>query len=59
MKNEERWNAFLQSGKVSDYLNYVGVGERNDSRTGNRTGKEREQREGASEGHGSVSGYHW
>lgn len=62
MKNEESWNTFVRSGKVSDYLNYAGVsGKSNDSwMTGSRSDeRERGQHEGASEGYGAVGSYHW
>lgn len=61
MENEESWNTFARTGRVSDYLEYV-----NNSRPGgdsfdsrNSVKEERGQREGTSDGNGIVGSYHW
>ena len=59
MENEEKWNVFARTGRVTDYLAYV-----ENTRSSGRTeaafwGKERNRREGTSEGNGAVSGCHW
>lgn len=56
MENEESWNTFVRTGRVLDYLEYART-----SRTDgiNSVKEERGQREGTSDGHGTVSRYHW
>lgn len=56
MENEESWNTFVHTGKVSDYLEYAKAG-RSDGI--NSVKEERGQREGTSNGNGTVSRYHW
>ncbi len=61
MGNEAYWNTFTRTGKVSDYLAYVGDGKKRDERTGweNARKEERGQREGTSNGNGAFGSYHW
>ncbi len=56
MENEESWNAFVQTGRVSDYLDYA-KSSRSDGV--NSVKEERGQREGTSDRDGTVSSYHW
>ncbi len=56
MENEESWTTFMNTGSVSDYLEYART-----SRTDgiNSVKEERGQREGTSDGNGTVGRYHW
>lgn len=70
MENEENWNTFARTGKVSDYLKYAGSSESQSNRgdgTADSSGRaatsgmreERGQREGTSEGYGAFGSFHW
>ncbi len=59
MENEESWNTFARTGKVTDYLNYTGSSYAGENSAGNGMREERGQRERASDGNGTLSGYHW
>lgn len=59
MGNEESWNTFTRTGRVSDYLAYVGDGRQRDNGWENERKEERGQREGTSNGNGAVGSYHW
>lgn len=61
MGNEENWNTFARTGRVSDYLAYVGDGRQREGNTGweNSGKEERGQRERASDGHGAFGSNHW
>ena len=54
MGNEESWNTFTRTGRVSDYLAYVGDGRQCDNGWENTRKEERGQREGTSNGNGAV-----
>jgi len=56
MEKENYWDTFARTGRVSDYLEYV---ENNRSSSMNSMKEERGQREGTSDGDGTVSRYHW
>lgn len=61
MRNEETWNTFTRTGRVADYLAYVGYGKRQEE-SGNWKNAEKEergQREGTSDGNGAFGSYHW
>ena len=59
MGNEESWNTFTRTGRVSDYLAYVGDGRQRENSWENARKEERGQREGTSNGNGAVGSYHW
>lgn len=61
MGNEESWNTFARTGRVSDYLTYAGYGKRQEESANweNVRKEEREQRERASDGNGAFGSYHW
>ena len=61
MGNEESWNTFARTGRVSDYLAYAGYGNRQEESAnwGNVRKEERERREGTSDGNGAFGSYHW
>lgn len=59
MGNEESWNTFTRTGRVSDYLAYVGDGRQCDNGWENARKEERGRREGTSNGNGAVGSYHW
>ena len=59
MRNEQDWETFARSGRVSDYLAYVGSGEKKENRGKNAVREERGQREGTCDGNGAFGGYHW
>lgn len=56
MEEQNRWNIFTQTGRVSDYLSYV---EENRERATNSVKEEREHSEETTYGHGAVSNDHW
>lgn len=51
MEKQNRWNTFFQTGKVTDYLEYLK--ERRETVT-NSTKEERGHREGTSDGNGAF-----
>ncbi len=60
MENTEGWNTFSQTGKVSDYLDYVKESsEKSSYSNGTGSREERGQREGTGEGNGAVGSHHW
>lgn len=61
MGNEENWNTFARTGRVSDYLAYVGDGRQHDGNAGweNSRKEERGRRDRASDGNGAFSSNHW
>ena len=61
MGNEEYWNTFTRTGRVEDYLTYVGDGRKSEQRVGwdSARKEERGQREGTSNGNGAFGSYHW
>ena len=61
MGNEENWNTLARTGRVSDYLAYVGDGRQREGNTGweNSAKEERGQRERASNGNGAFGSNHW
>ncbi len=59
MGNEERWNTFARTGRVSDYLHYADHRKEEESSVMNQAEREREKRERTSDGNGVVGGYHW
>lgn len=59
MRNEESWNTFTRTGRVSDYLAYTGENETGETRGENAVVEKRGQREGTCDGNGAVSGNRW
>ncbi len=59
MENEDRWNVFTRTGRVSDYLAYVENTRRSGETETGFWGKERNQLEGTCDGYGAVSRSHW
>lgn len=61
MGNEGSWNTFARTGRVSDYLAYVGDAKQREGASGweNERKEERGQREGASDRNGAFGSYHW
>ena len=61
MGNEAYWNTFTRTGKVSDYLAYVGDNQQTEGDTSWSKSREEErgQREGTSNGNGAFGSYHW
>lgn len=60
MENTEGWNTFANTGRVSDYLDYVNHSSKKDSyNNGTSRREERGQRERTGDGNGAVSSHHW
>lgn len=59
MRNEEDWKTFTQTGRVSDYLSYVGETKSMENRSENAVREEGRQRERTSEGNGAFGGDRW
>ena len=56
MKNNAEWDAFMQTGKVMDYLKYTAAVR--DAATGNVVKEERGHRERTGDGDGAVRSDH-
>lgn len=59
MRNDDDWNKFTRTGRVSDYLTYTGNAENRERREEDAVREERGQREGTCDGNGAFSSYHW
>lgn len=59
MRNEENWETFTHTGRVSDYLMYAGERNRWENRAENAVKEERGQRERTCDGNGAFGSYRW